>query len=289
MLQSDIKPVRSYSDPYYQTSNLSACFLSIQIGRDGLSLAVLDTDTNTYILLKEYIFEDLHSDIQVLEEFKQIIEVEESLKQGYHNTVIGLIGGKSVLIPEALFDPKKTETYLNFSHDIKSDYTIGFDALINVRANNVFGIHKSLYDSIKLLFPSANLMHASSPLIESLSLQFKHDKGEKVVLHIQYSHFELLYFKDANFQFYNTFNYTTGEDMIYYILFVFEQLGLNGDKVKLLVLGEMEEHGHTSELLRQYIRNVEFGERSLMIKYSQVLDVIPKHYYFNLFHQFLCA
>ena len=77
-------------------------------------------------------------------------------------------------------------------------------------------------------------MHASSPLIESLSLQFKHDLGKKVVLHIQYSHFEVVYYKDGNLQFYNSFNYTTGEDLIYYVLFVFEQLGLNQDQEDFL-------------------------------------------------------
>lgn len=289
MLQSDIKPIRSYTDPYYQTSNVKSNLLSVQIGQDGLSLAVLDNKSNTYLLLKEYIFENIHSDVQVLEEFKRIVEIEEAFKEGYQKTVIGFIGGLSVLIPEALFNQDKAKTYLDFSHDIKNEYFVGNDALINVRARNVYGIHRALYESIKSAFPTATMMHASSSLIESLSLHFKHDQGNKIVLHLQYSHFEVVYFKDGNLQFYNSFNYTTGEDLIYYVLFVFEQLGLNQDQESLLVFGEMEEHSHTHELLHQYVRNVAFGDRGVMMKYSQALDIIPRHFYYNLFHQFLCV
>ena len=117
----------------------------------------------------------------------------------------------------------------------------------------------------------------------------KQDQGDKMLLHVQYSHFEMLFFKNGQLHFFNSFNYTTAEDFIYYFLFSCEQLGLNMDRLDVVVFGEIDEEANTYGLLYKYVRNVSFGERSRVLNYSNSLDVIASNHYYNLFQQFLCV
>ena len=50
-------------------------------------------------------------------------------------------------------------------------------------------------------------------------------------------HFEIIVIANKKLQLYNTFQFTSKEDFIYYVLFTAEQLKLNPEKFELLLLG----------------------------------------------------
>jgi len=289
MSLTEIKPSRSFKDPLFNFNGLNALELSVQFGLDALYLAILDSKSKTFVAVKEFIFEGVYSPFQVKDEFERIIDTEPLFKLNYTRKLVGVIDRNSVLIPEALFDKDKTTDYLKFAQDLPVDHEVFDDELINAKARNVYALPSYLVQSIQDKVPGALLHHFSSPLIEGLILKLKRTEGQKIVLHIQYSHFEMLYFLDGALNFNNTFSYTTAEDFIYYVLFVMEQLGLNTDKIEVMIYGEIEDHSGTFELLRQYVRNVQFGKRNDLIQYSDILDAVPNHFYFNLFHQHMCV
>jgi Protein of unknown function (DUF3822) len=55
---------------------------------------------------------------------------------------------------------------------------------------------------------------------------------------------------------FNSFDYQTKEDFIYYILFTAEQLQLNPETFKLQLLGEISEESDLFKIAFKYIRNV---------------------------------
>jgi hypothetical protein len=56
--------------------------------------------------------------------------------------------------------------------------------------------------------------------------------------------------------FFNSFDYQTKEDFIYYLLFTTEQLNLNPEYIKLQLLGDISEESEWFEMAYTYIRNV---------------------------------
>jgi hypothetical protein len=89
-----------------------------------------------------------------------------------------------------------------------------------------------------------------------------------------------------NLLFYNTFNYHSAEDFIYYLLFVCEQLHLNPEKTELQLLGEIEKNSAIHLITQKYVRHVQFGERADQADYSYQLQALPKHSYFTLFNTY---
>ncbi|MDQ3046168.1 MAG: DUF3822 family protein, partial [Bacteroidota bacterium] len=127
----------------------------------------------------------------------------------------------------------------------------------------------------------------STPLIESLLRQNKNQQAKKLIIHVQPSHFEILVIEGKKLLFYNTFNHHTSEDLLYYLLFVCEQLQINPEKISLTVLGELEKNTGLYLLLQKYIRNISLGERSDTADFSYQLQTLPKHSYFTLFNDTL--
>ena len=57
-------------------------------------------------------------------------------------------------------------------------------------------------------------------------------------------------------QLFNSFDYKTPEDFIYYILFTAEQLMLNPEYFKLEVLGAINEDDEYYKIVYKYVRNI---------------------------------
>lgn len=129
--------------------------------------------------------------------------------------------------------------------------------------------------------------HASSTLIDTLVANNKNQTGKKLFVHVQETHFETLLIDGKNLIFYNTFNYHSPEDFIYYLLFAFEQLQLNPEKIETILLGEIEKSSAVYTVTQKYIRTLKFAERSVDADYSYQLQTLPKHFYFTLFNSYL--
>jgi hypothetical protein len=76
----------------------------------------------------------------------------------------------------------------------------------------------------------------------------------------------------------NTYSYKTPEDLIYYVLFCVEQLGLNPDTLPVIICGEIELGDANYEILYTYIRHISFTEDNEAHGLKDTLDVSHKNY-----------
>ena len=89
--------------------------------------------------------------------------------------------------------------------------------------------------------------------------------------------------------FFNSFRYQTSEDFIYYILFTFEQLGLNPENILLQFAGEIDKTSPTYFITSKYIRNIHFASRPDSYEFSYGFDKIAAHTHYSLFNEPLCV
>ena len=289
MIDSGIKAQRSYIDPFYKPTYKGAYYLSVLLGRDALSAAVLDLKDNTYLALEEFIFEGIQNHDQLREEVASRFRNAPIFSAEFQKIHVGITNEYNSLVPEALYDEESKVGLFEFTQGKKEDYRITEDHLINIRARNIYALPRSLEEVISEIFPMAEIRHFSTSLIDGLALKYKQVGGEQVIVHLQYSHFEMLFFKNGQLQYYNSFPFTTAEDFIYYTLFAFEQLGLSNEEVPVEVLGETDSESPAFNILHKYVRKVSFGERPRVLNYSTALESIPSNQFYNLFQQFLCA
>jgi hypothetical protein len=272
-IKNKVTQSNSFIDEAFDVKKTSGYQLVIQIGIDGVLLAVNDKLNNKYIAFEKYA--DL---IDLLTKNSKLIP------HNYKSVLCLVVNNLSTLIPNPLFENEKKDLYLNFNTSLKDGEFIVVDDLKNLDAKNIFALSSGLKSKLESLYPAVTYHHFSSILIESLLAQNKNQTSKKLFVHVQASHFEVVLLDGKHLQFYNTFNHHSAEDFIYYLLFVCEQLQLNPENIEVVLLGEIERNSAMYNVAQKYIRNIKWGERKGDVDYSYQLQTLPKHFYFTLFN-----
>lgn len=287
--KSRISPVLHIVDEAFDTKLVSTYHLSMLVGLDSFSCCVLDTKRNKYIALLSWTFQGIYTWPVLCDNISRIIKENKLLNNIFKSVSTAVVHNRSTLIPNALFDKNDKEKYLEFNHTLEVDDAVAVDSLKNTDAKNVYALPECMERTLQSHFGIVKYLHHSTGLLENVLLQHKHQDAPKVIVHVQMSHFEVIVAGGKKLLFYNSFSHQTSEDFIYYLLFVCEQLKLNPDNVELVLLGEVERNSAIYSILHKYVRNIRFGERSDGFEYSYKLSEVPKHFYYNLFNQYLCV
>ena len=287
--RSRISPVLNLTDETLDKKLSGTYHLSMLAGLDSFSCCVLDSKRSKYLAVCNWTFQGVYNWPSLSENISSIIKETSLLQYGYKTVSAAIVNSRSTLVPNALFENGNEEKYLRFNHTLEEDDAIKIDQLKNIETKNIYALPKSIDRSLSSFFPNVKFLHHSTSFLESVLLQYKNLDQLKVIVHVQMSHFEVAVIEGKNLKLYNSFAHQTSEDFIYYLLFVCEQLKLNPEKLDLVLLGEIERNSAIYSILHKYIRNISFGERSDSFEYSSKFNELPKHFYYNLFNQYLCV
>lgn len=248
-----------------QTTNTSKSLtileLSIQISLNGLSFCILKRDTNTITVLRHHTFEKKRNPFEVLDYLKHLFNTESTLQQSFNKVCVVYINELSSLVPKPLFDEDCLADYLKFNSKIlKSDFITYDDIALN-ESVNVYVPYVNINNFIYEKFGAFVYKHYSTILIEQILHIEKNIDDEKMYANVNPNHFEILVLKHGKLILYNTFEYATKEDFIYYLLFTAEQLNLNPETFRLVLIGDIVKGDPLYAIAYKYIRNVEFGNR----------------------------
>ena len=75
-------------------------------------------------------------------------------------------------------------------------------------------------------------------------------------VHMAKNHFEIIIVQNQHLMLFNSFDYKTPEDLIYYLLFTAEQLNMNPESFRLEFIGDIAENDPYFKIAYKYIRNV---------------------------------
>lgn len=261
--------------------------LSIQISLSGLSFCILQRDTKTITFLKDYNFDRKLNPHEVLDKVKHFFNTESFLQSSFTNVHVIHVNELSTLVPKSLFDENHLADYLKFNSKIlKSDFIAHDSIEINDTAN-VYVPYVNINNFIYDLFGAFTYKHVSTILIEHILAIEKNASNVKVYINVNKNHFEMVVIDKSKLLLYNTFEYTTKEDFIYYILFTAEQLQLNPELFELNFIGDIDSKDDLYIMTYKYVQFVFFGKRHDHYKYS--LNAQPKnnHSHFTILKSFL--
>ena len=261
------------------------CHLSVEIGLNNFSYCLFDTLTFTYILLKKFEFE-AKGIKESCEKITNIIASEELLQKEFYSSSLAFNNFPSTLVPTPFYKEEKNREILSFNHEIEEVLT---DKMHQMDAVNIYSVPTELLNLINKSFPNTQKKCNSSILIDQLLLQ--NEKTEKTIVYasIERKKLEICVLSENKLEFHNSFTTDTKEDLLYFLLFSMEQLGLSPEKTELVLLDDILKSDEKYNLLYEYVRNISFGNRSENLNFTKELESIKSHQYFCLFSQLLCA
>lgn len=166
----------------------------------------------------------------------------------------------STLVPSDLFDPKNSLNYMKYNTSIRIDDIAANDHVLNNEINNVYIPNIDINNFIFEKFKTFDFYHYSSLIIEKISNDFAEKFGKRVFVNVNDGFIDILYFKDKKLEFYNSYDYNSIDDVLFYLLFCFSELKLNPDEIHTVFSGSIDFDSKLYELIYTYVRNVELIE-----------------------------
>lgn len=267
--------------------------LYLQISKTDIKITVLDSDANTFIGLYVYLLNDVFSFHSLTKPLSEFIKENPFLQIQYQSINIAFVNDRATILPNAIFNKSELATYHQFNFVKQSEDVFFHDSFTNIAAQNVFAIPDYLINSFSEV-NNKRICHFSTSLIEASLLYAKSTNALSLVdVHVLPNSFQILIIKNQQLALYNSFDYQTSEDFIYYLLFVLEQQKIDNKQASIRLLGEVEKNSTIYNLLYTYINEVTIvPKRALMkdvpLKLSYVFDDINAAYYYSIFQQYLC-
>tara|TARA_R110000868_G_scaffold109560_1_gene297754 strand:- start:12897 stop:13730 length:834 start_codon:yes stop_codon:yes gene_type:complete len=238
-------------------SGLSYKKLSIQISLNGLSFCVLDSIGNTIVLQESIRFSEELIPFQVLKNLQEFLEKNDITKMSFSDVTVIHRNTLFSLVPKALFNEKELANYLKFNAKILANDHISFDEISNYDLITVYVPFVNINNYIYELFGEFEYKHNSTVLIQSLLNNFNGGKDPICYVHVLEQQMDVIVISNKKLLLYNSFNFHTKEDFIYYLLFTIEQLKLDTETLKLRLFGTIEEGDDLYHITHKYVRNVD--------------------------------
>ena len=260
----------------------SSYHLSIQLGVHHFSYCLLNTTTFTYDYVKKY---PLTSKDNTATEITEIINNDANLKAEFFSQSIAFINFPSTLVPDKLYKEEEAETLLAFNTKVNGKVLA--DNIFSQKAYLIYSVPESILNIVSNFFPNAKYKAQESILIQQYSQL--NTKNKKAYLYLNEQKVGITIFNGDKLIFNNSFKYDSKEDLLYYVLFSFEQLKLSPDSINVSVFGNIEETDESFSLMYEYIRNIKLGKRPHQFTFPTEFNPLADHKYFGLFTQILCV
>jgi hypothetical protein len=270
----------------FSTKSTLSYELSLLVGPDSVYYMVNDAQLNV-LALKSF-HNDLKKERTQLSTFKDAFFEDYLLKEPYRVSKIVFTTPHFTFVPNKFYNEKEHSTYFQNLTDFTYNTVFEADSLKSLDFTNVYAVEKSLHNFTQSTFPMAKRFHIFSALIQGCQKIAESRNGHQIFANIRDGFVQILFFDGKELIFANAYPFQTPQDLIYYIMMVYEQFKLNPESIPLSISGNMTEDSDIFKYIYRYVRVVNFIKAPTYFRLGQEFTGIPQHFYFDLFSIKLC-
>lgn len=230
--------------------------LSIQVSLNGLSFCVLDTLENVIRLSDSLVFEEERSPYGLQKGLLALFEKHQLAQRTFAEVIVVHCNTLFSLVPKPLFDVGEMPNYLKFNTKILATDHLDYDEIEGNDIINVYVPFVNVNNYIYDLFGEFTFKHNGTVMVESLLKGAVSGQEPICYVHIGARQLDITVLAKRKLLLFNSFKFTTREDLIYYLLFTMEQLNLDTEHTLLKLFGNIEEGDELYSICYRYIKNV---------------------------------
>ena len=226
--------------------------LTVQVSLGGMTFSSLDTLNNTILSVDEIDFETVNVEHTVAE----LLQENPMFRESYDEVLVLHENNLATFVPVPLFDEEFMGSYLQYNTKVFESDVFAYDTLATYSMHTVYVPHVNLKEVFRKHFGNANHKHVHTVLVSRLLDLSKNVDDKRMFVHMTKTHFEIIVVQNQHLLLFNSFDYKTPEDLIYYLLFTAEQLNMNPESFRLEFIGDISENDAYFNISYKYIRNV---------------------------------
>ena len=228
--------------------------LNIHINENWITYCKFEN--NLLVGLNKITFLDKKKPARILKSIKKYLKSTDFNRASLNINLI-YYNKYSSLTPTLLYDNKYSLSFLKYNSRVNSNDFVATDLILNKEITNLFIPYIDINNYIFKKFKTFDFFHYSSLLIEFFNNEISELNSEKLFLNVNDGFFDLVFFKNKKLKFYNSFEFSKNEDLLYFLIYCLNELNLNTENIHLLCYGNITLSSSLYELLYNYIKNIE--------------------------------
>ncbi len=228
--------------------------LSIRLSADGFSFSIYNPAVEDKFHIESY---PVNASYSMTANLKEMLAATDALKHSYKRINILYDTHRFTPIPFDLFEDEQMDDlfYHNFSK--LDNETVLCNVLGKSNVVILFGIDKLAHQLLTEHFPTARIFSTVSPITEYFARKSRHGHVRKLYAHVREQALEVYAYDKGRLQLINTFPCRETADRVYYLLYIWQQLGYDQEHDELHLTGGIDSEQKTLIAeLRNYLRQV---------------------------------
>lgn len=268
-------------DRNFDEASCNKYYLSIRIRPDGLFYSIYNPEESKYIGFEGVL-------LAGASEVYSYIDEHPFLRRKFLRKACIFPAYKYTLMPVSLIIKGKEEEYFDFAHQKSVNEVVNVMDLISNEIKMIYAMDTNWSQLINDHFNDALKYPATAAFIDTVLFKYRTSRTSGIFINIYDENFDLLILEEGKLKYCNNFIYKSDEDLVYYTIFVIEQLNINADKLDIRLSGSISDKSAILKLLKKYIRSVELLDYEGDVRLSYALTDIPLYVYPELFNSRLC-
>ncbi len=171
----------------------------------------------------------------------------------FANTSIALRSCDLVLVPNALYDFKRSPELLKLSSGVEYQNCLSFN-ISRLSATLIYGADEEVLGFFQRVFRGQKLLPSQGLLIDALLKHNRFDRNPQIVIDVHGGKCDFAVVGHSKLFLVNSFNFKTDEDILFYTANIVKQLALENEEISIQACGEVTDK--QVELFKEYFESV---------------------------------
>ena len=240
--------------------------LSIRLSADGFSFSIYLPSAKENMVFSTY---SINTSYSMTANIKEMIAGTAILGRSFEQVNILVDSPRYTLIPFDLYEDEQTDELFYHNFPKTNNENILCNILGKSNISILFGIDKHAHQFIYDQFPKARIYSSISPLTEYFTLQSREHEGRQMYAHLTPHQMDIFAFDHDKLMLINSFSCKLLPDQVYYLLYVWKQLGFSQEKDSLYLSGKCTHKQALLVELHKFIRQISVMESPLALQTDQ--------------------
>jgi Protein of unknown function (DUF3822) len=286
------QPLLTIQDKRFNVTALSQYHLSLYVSDEYFKIICINPTTTRCLLLEVYRLAHgcPYQRIQALEQLYQDAPI---LADHNWSAVTLCVGNQQyALIPQQLFQEERIADYLDFTCPVDAN-TVRHFTHSSLNVTVAFAMDPKLLNWFQMTYNAAPLciIHQASSLIQGTWTYLRSDQPSllpTMLVFVEESHLHITVMQNSQLRYYNKFEYTHSDELLYYILIVMRTLQLDTSLHKVILGGNITKSSLAYRKACNYIRKLTLMHTPPYLKFRSVFTKKMRHAHLDALSTHLC-
>lgn len=259
--------------------------LSIRLAPDGFSFFVLNVKDNSVIAFKHSPI-DFYQDAVVVA--LNALRSEEVFSFPFQEVKVMVDFPAVTTVPTSLYSEDNKEQLFALNVDaglneyVLANHSSAYDLEV------LFSVPKELYNFFNKNFAKIEFVHKLTAVLSQANA-YANKAQEQLFISYTEHHFTAVALRNNSLIYHNCFSLNSPDDLVYFFLLVYQELGFDQYQANVLVDGIIDKNAKELDIVREYIKQIDFATLESSFIYPEEVKSEPNHFYSNLFTLPYCA